>query len=51
MMFGGMIDGEYVEIEENKKIVMKWRFKDWGDQYADVVINFEEDEDEVSIAF
>ena len=27
---------------------MKWKFKDWGDKYADVTINFEEDEDEVS---
>ena len=27
---------------------MKWKFKDWGDKYADVNINFEEDEDEVS---
>ena len=27
---------------------MKWKFKDWGDKYADVNINFDEDEDEVS---
>ena len=27
---------------------MKWKFKDWGDKYADVTINFDEDEDEVS---
>ena len=47
MMFGGMIDGEYVNIETNKKIQLKWRFKDWGEQYADVNINFDEDDDEV----
>ena len=27
---------------------MKWKFKDWGEKFADVTINFEEDEDEVS---
>ena len=40
MMYGGMIDGEYVNLEANKKIQLKWRFKDWGDQYADVNIDF-----------
>ena len=48
MMFGGMIDGEYVKVETNKKLQMKWRFKDWGEQYADVNITFEDDEDDVS---
>ena len=36
-MFDGNIQGQYVNIEENKKIEMKWKFKDWDD-YADLVI-------------
>ena len=37
-MFDGNIQGQYVEIEENTKIVMKWKFKDWDD-FADLVIS------------
>ena len=48
MMYGGIIDGEYIELQENKKIEMKWRFKDWGEAYSHVIINFEEDDDDVS---
>ena len=50
MMYGGMIDGEYVNLDANKMIQLKWRFKDWGDQYANVMIDFEEDDDDVSDA-
>ena len=50
MMYGGMIDATYVNLEANKFICLKWRFKDWGDQYANVMINFEEDDDDVSDA-
>ena len=25
-----MITGQYVELVENEKIVMKWRMKDWA---------------------
>jgi uncharacterized protein YndB with AHSA1/START domain len=28
-MYGDTIQGEYVTIEENKRIEMKWKFKDW----------------------
>ena len=49
MMFGGMIDGKYLSLDQNKKIEMKWRFKDWGEQYAHVTINFHEEDDDVSI--
>ena len=48
MMFNGLIEGEYVSLEQNKKIEMKWKFKDWGEKYADVTIDFEE-EDEVRV--
>jgi activator of HSP90 ATPase len=40
-MYGGTIEGEYVNLEENKLIEMKWRFKDW-EEYSNVVIEFEE---------
>ena len=44
-----MIDGTYIIVDENKRIEMKWRFKDWGEVYSYVVITFEEDEnDDVS---
>ena len=39
-MFDGMIEGEYVSLEENKCIEMKWRFKDWP-AFADLTIRFE----------
>ena len=29
-LYDGTITGMYVELEENKKIVMKWRMKDWA---------------------
>mmetsp|Transcript_6573 Transcript_6573/g.4730 ORF Transcript_6573/g.4730 Transcript_6573/m.4730 type:complete len:107 (+) Transcript_6573:20-340(+) len=41
-LFNGTIIGEYAEVEENKKLVMKWKFKDWAD-FADCVITFSED--------
>ncbi len=40
VMFDGMIEGEYVSLEENKCIEMKWRFKDWP-AFADLTIRFE----------
>ena len=39
-MFDGNIQGEYVSVEENTKIVLKWKFKDW-DEFADLVITIE----------
>ena len=39
-MYGDTIQGEYVSIEENKKIEMKWKFKDWND-FAQCVIIFD----------
>ena len=46
-LYGGIIEGEYLEVQENKRIVMNWRFKDWGSVYSNVVIDFEADEDDV----
>ena len=38
-----------MSLEENRKVEMKWRFKDWGENYSHVVINLESDEDDVSL--
>jgi activator of HSP90 ATPase len=35
--FGGSICGSFEEIEENKKIVQKWRFTDWEDNLYSLV--------------
>jgi activator of HSP90 ATPase len=35
-----MISGEYVSLEENKKLVMKWKMRDWA-THSDVVITFD----------
>ena len=29
--FGGSVQGEFEELEADKKIVMKWRFNTWAD--------------------
>nr|XP_011711644.1 activator of 90 kDa heat shock protein ATPase homolog 2 isoform X2 [Macaca nemestrina] len=40
-MFDGNITGEYLELLTNKKIVMKWRCKNWPEEhYATVALNF-----------
>ncbi|XP_069350907.1 LOW QUALITY PROTEIN: activator of 90 kDa heat shock protein ATPase homolog 2-like [Eulemur rufifrons] len=39
-MFDGNITGEYMELLTNKKIVMKWRCRNWPEEhYATVVLN------------
>lgn len=40
----GNIQGEYVSLEENKQIVMKWKMKDWN-EYSDVTLTFDEGND------
>lgn len=48
-LYNGNIEGEYITLDTNKKIEMKWRFKDW-DVYSHVEITFEEgSEDDVRI--
>ncbi|XP_070091541.1 activator of 90 kDa heat shock protein ATPase homolog 2 isoform X2 [Equus przewalskii] len=40
-MFDGNITGEYIELLTNKKIVMKWRCRNWPEEhYATVALNF-----------
>ena len=47
-MYNGMIEAEYVNVEQSKKVEMKWKFKDWGENFANVTIDLTEDEDDVS---
>lgn len=44
MLYDGTISGEYVNLEKDSKIEMKWKMKDW-DAYSDVVITFEQGDD------
>ncbi|XP_012780959.1 activator of 90 kDa heat shock protein ATPase homolog 2 [Ochotona princeps] len=40
-MFDGNITGEYVELLTNKKIIMKWRCRNWPEEhYATVALSF-----------
>lgn len=40
-MFDGTITGEYIELSINRKIVMKWRYKNWPEEhYATVALSF-----------
>ncbi|KAG3267268.1 activator of 90 kDa heat shock protein ATPase homolog 2 isoform X2 [Ictidomys tridecemlineatus] len=40
-MFDGNITGEYLELLKNRKIVMKWRCRNWPEEhYATVALNF-----------
>jgi activator of HSP90 ATPase len=39
MLFGGTIVGEYISLEEAKRIEMKWKFKEWP-EYGNCVITF-----------
>ena len=42
-IYDGMITGKYVSVEENKKIVMKWRMKDWAaDVFSNVEMTFQD---------
>lgn len=44
-IMNGNIIGKYVELEVNKKIVQKWKFKEWKDIYSTVTIELEEKSD------
>ena len=51
-MFDGSIQGIYEEIQEDKKLRMKWKFKEWS-EHADCVIDFVSFNDscEIQVAF
>lgn len=41
--YDGFITGKVVDLEENKKISLKWKFNNWDD-YCDVIFNIKERE-------
>lgn len=44
-MFDGNVHGTFVELIPGEKLVQKWRFRDWPEEwYSDVKITFEEPE-------
>ena len=52
-LFDGNVQGHFVKLEPDKKIVQKWRFKTWPEgHFSDVVINIDQKMDctEVSVA-
>ena len=40
MMYDGTILGEFIKLEQNKQIEMKWKLKDWN-EFAHVIVTFE----------
>lgn len=49
-MFGGNVHGEQVELIPNKRIVQKWRFKQWPDgHYSVVTLDIKEREDNTEV--
>ena len=50
MIYDGMITGTYVSVEENAKIVQKWRMKDWpNDVYSSVTMTFTGSDDSTEL--
>ncbi|XP_067421537.1 activator of 90 kDa heat shock protein ATPase homolog 2-like isoform X2 [Emydura macquarii macquarii] len=42
-MFDGCVTGEYIELLRSQRIVMKWRCRNWPDEYyATVALNFKD---------
>uniref|UniRef100_A0A8D8SUN4 Activator of 90 kDa heat shock protein ATPase homolog 1 n=1 Tax=Cacopsylla melanoneura TaxID=428564 RepID=A0A8D8SUN4_9HEMI len=51
-MFGGNINGEFVELVPNKKIVKKWRNNSWkSGHYSTVTISIEQRSDHTQVIF
>lgn len=50
-LFGGNVSGEYLELEENKKIVQSWRLGQWPEgHYSKLKIEFDQnDVDHVTV--
>ena len=50
MIYDGMITGTFVSVEENAKIVQKWRMKDWpADVYSLVTMTFTGSDDSTEL--
>ncbi|KAJ3489066.1 hypothetical protein NLG97_g6069 [Lecanicillium saksenae] len=50
-LFGGNVSGEYIELEQNKKVVQKWRLAQWpASHYSTLKIEFDQnDVDHVTV--
>ncbi|XP_054271354.1 activator of 90 kDa heat shock protein ATPase homolog 2 [Macrosteles quadrilineatus] len=49
-LFGGNIHGEFVELEEDKKIVQRWRSKRWPDEhYSTVTMDISQKQDHTEL--
>ncbi|XP_042867010.1 activator of 90 kDa heat shock protein ATPase homolog 1-like [Penaeus japonicus] len=49
-LFGGNISGEYENIEPNKQIVQKWRFKTWpSGHFSTVTLDIQQKEDSTEV--
>ncbi|KAJ4158652.1 uncharacterized protein LMH87_009168 [Akanthomyces muscarius] len=50
-LFGGNVSGEYVELEQNKKVVQKWRLAQWpASHFSTLKIEFDQnDVDHVTV--
>ena len=48
-LYGGTIEGQYLNLDTPRRLEMLWRFKDW-DSYSHVTIDFEESDNEVVIS-
>lgn len=49
-LFDGNITGEYLQLEPNKRIEMRWRFKTWpAEHYSNVVLELVENDDSTEL--
>lgn len=49
-LFGGNIYGEFLELEPGKKIVQKWRYKQWPEgHFSQVVLDIDEKSDHTEV--
>lgn len=45
-LFSGNVCCEFIDLDENKKIVQKWRFRSWPEgHFSQVTLNFIQEED------
>ncbi|KAK2176574.1 hypothetical protein NP493_655g01018 [Ridgeia piscesae] len=50
-LFDGNITGEYLQLEQDKRLEMKWRFKTWpAEHYSNVVLELCEKEDSTELS-
>lgn len=47
-LYNGTIQGTFVKVEKDKLLVQKWKMAAW-DEYSDVTITFEAEEEDVTV--